>query len=414
MQVRRKDLDYAPFVLSTVALLDCSLLYPRLLTMVSLMRCCETAARRAGDRVRFSDLPDDILVLIYSECTIDEVHTLLLTDRRSRSLIFEYINTIAPAVARATFNHSHNLLSRRPLRYTIRWLDDLVPQQLAAILVDRHRMAHDSMQQRYGIPAEDVEGDVLRARIANGWRFLDQLHRISTKVHEANASNSSIFRIWSSSKGEAVRQMDDLVLERRLAFIASTSVQNAQDYKLMYMLLSSAFRTSISNTGEDHKPWVFDWGGGIDGQRLFRKGSSWLAWFVLAQGPVLFWKQWWTLPHAAPSTRHYIRDCAIEAWTATPRKMVDYRRDHARRIQEAVNNKANVAADFRSVNPIPYFIQYAECRLSRWKNGILPVKETMSHVPFHIEFRCPEEMVQQHQLLLEKGGAQAKTIWARA
>ncbi|KAJ4991222.1 hypothetical protein SVAN01_03350 [Stagonosporopsis vannaccii] len=382
--------------------------------MFSLRRSRKTAAKRTGECVRFTDLPDDILVLIYSECTIDELYALRLTDRRSASLIFEYINTIAPAAARTTFTQSHNLLLHRPLRYTIQWLSDLVPQQLAAILVDRHRMAHDSMQQRYGIPAEDVEGDVLRARIANGWRVLNQLHKISEEVQDSNASDTSKFRICSSRKGETSRQMEDLVLERRLAFIDSMPIQDAQDYKLMFMLLSSAFRTSMTNSGEDHKPWMFDWGSGIDGQRLFRKGSSWLAWFVLAKGPTLFWKQWWTLPHASPSTRHYIRDCAIEAWTATPQKLVDHQRDHARKIQEAVNSKANVAADFQSVNPIPYFTQYAECRLSRWNSGILPVKETMSHVPFHIEFRCPKEMVQQYQLLLGKGAAQTNKTWARA
>lgn len=382
--------------------------------MFSLKRCRKTAAKRTGERVCFTNLPDDIFILVYSKCTIDELRALRLTDRRSRGLILEYINTIAPAAARATFPHSHTLLLHRPLRYTVQWLDDLVSQQLAAILVDRHRMAHDSTQLRYGIPAEDSEGDVLRARIANGWRVLDQLHNISQRVHESNAPDTHRFRIVPSRKAEISRQTEDVVLARRLAFIDSMPIQDAQDYKLMFMLLSSAFRTSIANIGEEHKPWVFDWGSGIDGQRLFRKGSSWLAWFVLAEGPILFWKQWWTLPHASASTRHYIRDRAIEAWTATPQKLIPHQRDHARSIQEAVNNKANVATDFLSVNPIPYFTQYAECRLSRRNRGILPAEETLSHVPFHIEFRCPEELVQQYQQLLEKGAAHANNTSARA
>ncbi|KAJ8108213.1 hypothetical protein OPT61_g8334 [Boeremia exigua] len=277
------------------------------------------------------------------------------------------------------------------------------------------------MQQRYGIPAEDAYGDELRARIANGWRVLDRLQDISRRVHGSDASdgcksvsNRGIRRICPSRKLEVSRQTERLVLERRLAFIESLPVQCAQDYKLMFMLLSSAFRTSISNVGEHHKPWVFDWGSGIDGQRLFRKGSSWLAWFVLAEGSDLFWKQWWTLSHDSPEQKHYIRDRAIQVWTETPQKLADDQREHARSLQEAINNRANVAADFVSVNPIPYFTRYAECRLSRWKSGILPVEETMSHVPFHIEFRCPDEMVQQYQLLLEKGAARTSANSARA
>ncbi|KAH6639303.1 hypothetical protein C7974DRAFT_306036 [Boeremia exigua] len=276
------------------------------------------------------------------------------------------------------------------------------------------------MQQRYGIPAEDTYGDELRARIANGWRVLEQLRNISRKIHRSSASDAGKFgsnldirRIYPSHKLEASRQVEDVILEQRLAFINSMPIQNAKDYKLMFMLLSSAFRTSISNIGEDHKPWVFDWGSGLDGQRLLRKGSSWLAWFVLAEGPDLFWKQWWTLPTDSSSTKHYIRDRAINAWTGTPQKLADHRREHARRIQEAINNKANVATDFVSVNPIVYFTQYAECRLSRWKSGILPVEETLSHVPFHIEFRCPDELVQQYQLLLQKGATQTNHTLAR-
>lgn len=389
--------------------------------MLSLIRCRKAPAPRVTARMCFTDLPDDILILICSQCSIDRLLALRLTDRRLESLISEYISTIAPSVARTTFPRSHNLLLHRPLRYTVRWLKDLVPQQLAAILVDRHRIAHDFTQQRYGIPAEDAYGDELRARVANGWRVLSRLTNISRKIHSLDAPDTSrpasefaLRRLCPSRKFEHDRRKEDQILERRLAYIDSMPSQDTKDYKLMFMLLSSSFRTSISNAGEDHKPWVFDWGNGIDGQRLFRKGTSWLAWFVLAEGPNLFWNQWWTLPNNSSNARNYIRDRAVDAWAATSQKLVDHQRGHAREIQEAINNKADVSGDFISVNPIPYFTQYAECRLSRWKSGILPARETMSHVPFHVEFRCPEELVQQHQTLLQgKQTATTNHIMAR-
>ncbi|KZM25804.1 uncharacterized protein EKO05_0002567 [Ascochyta rabiei] len=389
--------------------------------MFSLTRCRRASAPRVGERMRFAELPDDILILILSACHVDDLLTLRQTSRRARSLISEYTNTIAPSVARTTFPQNHNLLAHRPLRYTVQWLEDLIPRQLAAILVDRHRIAHDFTQQRYGIPAEDTYGDELRARIANGWRVLRRLADIAKTVHSSSApdtwwpaSEFSLRLMCPSRKLEQSRQKEDAILKRRLAYIESIPLQDAKDYKLMFMLLSSSFRTSISNIGEDHKPWVFDWGSGIDGQRLFRKGNSWLSWFVLAEGPDLFWKQWWTLPHNSPSARHYIRDRAVDVWARTPRRLADHQRDHARKIQEAVNNSADVCTDFVSVNPIPYFTQYAECRLARWKGGMLPAKETMSHVPFHVEFRCPEELVQQHKLFLQgKQAANTKHVEAR-
>jgi hypothetical protein len=391
------------------------------LTMFSLTRSRKASAPHVRQRICFTDLPDDILILICSECSIDEIFALRLTDRRFRTLISEYITTIAPSVARATFPYSQNLLRHKPIRYTVQWLEDLIPQQLAAILVDRHRIAHDSTQQRYGIPAEDTQGDELRGRIANGWHVLRQITKISKTVYTSHAPETSraaneftLKLRFPLRKVEHVGQKEDLILERRLAYIESMSPQDAKDYKLMFMLLSSAFRTSLSNIGDNHKPWVFDWGNGIDGQRLLRKGNSWLAWFVLAEGPDLFWKQWWALPHSSSNKRNYIRDHAIDVWADTPRKLADHQRDHARKIQESINHKAGVSTDFVSVNPIPYFTQYAEYRLSRWKAGILPVQETMSHVPFHIEFRCPEELVQQHKIVMEgKEAARANHVMAR-
>jgi hypothetical protein len=388
------------------------------LMMFTLTRCRKTPPKPAAERLQLHDLPDDILILIYSACTVEALVALRLTDRRSKDLISEYINTIAPLAAHTSFPGCSNLLLHRPLRYTVQWLRDLIPCQLAAILVDRHRIAHDSMQQRYGIPAEDTHGDELRARIANGWRVLYRLTSISTFVPHADdpkPTNDLVTRLLCPLRRlDMHRQRDNFVLEQRLKYIDSMPIQDAKDYKLMFMLLSSAFRTSMSNVGEEHKPWAFDWGSGIDGQRLFRKGSSWLAWFVLTEGPGLFYSQWWTLPPDTPETRHYIRDRALAAWMATPHKLVDCQREHARRIQEAINSKAAVSTDFVSVNPIPYFTQYAEHRLAQWKSGRLPPKEILSHVPFHIEFRCPEELLQQYQLLLQdKEDARTNSITAR-
>ncbi|PSN65317.1 hypothetical protein BS50DRAFT_497039 [Corynespora cassiicola Philippines] len=227
----------------------------------------------------------------------------------------------------------------------------------------------------------------------------------------------------SRFKFEVFRQKEDLILKRRLEYIKELPVELARDYKLMFMLLSSAFRTSVSNYGEDFKPWLFDWGCGIDGQRLLRRGNSWLTWFVLHEGPELFWNQWWSLAPELSSTKNHIRDRSIEAWFGktkiTPEDFIrqflpkewndvdekahDIQRDNARTVQKTMEEKAaSGLGDFGAVNPIVYFTQYAERRQSRDELEVAPVAETLSHVNFHVDFRCPEELFQKFCALREK------------
>ncbi|CAI6334882.1 unnamed protein product [Periconia digitata] len=388
---------------------------------------------RPAESPRFNELPEDVLILIFSQCRIDELLALRLTSLRAHSIISEYVASIVPCVARSTFPSSQLLLAplQKPTAYTLAWLQDLIPQQLAAILVDRHRFSHPWSQQRYGIPAEDAYGDALRCRIANGWRVLGQLSNISKHVYGLSAKDilkSAKDLAWkvvhpSRYKFQVFKQREDMILEKRFEYINTLSDNEARDYKLMFMLLSSAFRTSIINHGDDHKPWIFDWSCGIDGQRLLRRGNSWLTWFVLHEGPQLFWQQWWSLPADTLETKNHIRDRSIEAWFGrtkiTPEDFIrqflpdkwndvnekwhDVQRDHASRVQRAVEERAALASDFTPVNPILYFTQYAECRQLREQTGSPVVAtETLSHVPFHIDFRCPEELFQKFCLLREE------------
>jgi hypothetical protein len=374
----------------------------------------------------FDELSVDIWILIFCQCRIDELFALRLTNSKSRNLISEYLATTAPAAARSTFPVSELLLTplADPSLYTIDWLKGLIPRHLASILVDRHRASHDWTQHRYGIPAEDPYGEELRERVANGWRVLRRLSNISRNVyhiHDRTLVRSTKHRAWklvlpSRAEFEVFRQREDMVLKERLEYIERLPQQLARDYKLMFMLLSSAFRTSISNLGDDYKPWIFDWGCGIDGQRLLRKGNSWLTWFVLHEGPDIFWKQWWAQPQM-----NYIRDRSIEAWfgktkitpddfirqflpkewTDVNEKWHDMQRENALKVHKAMDGKAASAfgTSFTLVNPIMYFTQYAECKQLREKSGTPPVIETLSEVPFHVDFRCPEELFQKFCML---------------
>jgi len=399
--------------------------------MPPLMRRKVSPHRQSG-RLCFEALPEDILIIICSQCRVDELFALRLTNSKIRNLISEYISTIAPAVARSTFPLNELLLTQRddPTACTLKWLKELIPQQLAAILVDRHRFSHEWASQRYGIPAEDPYGDVLRARVANGWRVLQRLSKISEDVysmHEKSVLKSTSDLAWkvfhpSRFEFEVFKQREELIAKRRLAYINDLPYEMAKDYKLMFMLLSSAFRTSISNYGDDYKPWIFDWGCGIDGQRSLRRGNSWLTYFVLHEGPRIFWSQWWALDPNLPTTKNYIRDRSIEAWFGktkiTPEDFIaqflpkewndvnekwhDIQRSHASKVQKALEERASSGSiSFAAVNPIAYFTSYAECKKLRDEAGMGPAKETLDGVPFHIDFRCPEELFQKFCTLRE-------------
>lgn len=381
--------------------------------------------RPSGGFNSLTDLPDDILIVTSSQCRIDELFVLRLTCKKLRNLIDEYITTIAPSVARSTFPLCNHLLTRganaaSPLVFQL--LKALIPEQLASILVDRHRVADEWLQSRYGVPAEDAFGDALRSRVASGWQILRHLSNISRQGYGKHARGSrnspaelanKVFRPKHFNL-EALKHVEDTILEIRLEYISQLQPKQAQDYKLMFTLLSSAFSTSISNIGEEHAPWPFDFGGGIDGQRELRKGKTWLSWYVLAEGPDLFWQQWWSLPHSDTSTKNYIRDRAIKGFNITPQKLSDHQRTLAHTFQEAVNKRALLESEFDQSNPIRYFVKYAEYRLRRRQAGFPPAKEILEHVPFLVAFRCPEEVVKQHEAVEEERNmSRASQPWPR-
>jgi len=372
-------------------------------------------------------LPDDVLILIISQCRIDDVLSLRLTDRKLSALILAYITTISPAVARRTFPNSVRLLTRPPNGYTFAWLKGLIPEQLAAVLVDRHRFAHDwGTDNRYGIPAEDPFGDELRTRVATGWHVLQKLSVISQEVYKLKPGGLGLstkelgLAIFSPTrfKFALAEARERLVLERRLAHIESLSESAAKDYKLMFLLLSSVFRMSlVTNYIEDYVPWIFDWGYGIDGQRLLRRGNSWMTWFILHEGPFLFWQQWCVQDPLNPNSKNFIRNKSLQTWlgkdSAATKFTPDFppdewkdanekehalQRDSAYKVQLTMERQTGTQ-DLLAANPIPFFTRYSECRRLRYHDGTPEPDETLTDVPFHVEFRCPEALSRRYAVL---------------
>jgi hypothetical protein len=380
--------------------------------MLSLSRR-KPAQQQAVAPDSLAELPDDVLILICPQCRIDELFQLRLTSAKIRGLIDEYMTTIAPSVARSTFPLSEHLLSIHANSVTpptLQSLKALIPEQLAYILVDRHRIADEWLQLRYGIPAEDAFGDELRNRVANGWCIFRDLsncaRRQDGEVTKETRSSRAEFanRVFRPTqfKFEALKHTEDMLLRRRLEYVRKLDPKHAQDYKLMFTLLSAAFSTSISNIGDKHEPWPFDFGGGIDGQRELRKGETWLSWYILGEGPDLFWQQWWSLPHDDPSTPNYIRDRAIAAFRNTLAGLANHQRNLAHTLQNAINEQTVLEGSFSASEVIQYFSRYAKHRLRRRDAGLPPANEILGHVSFLVNFRCPEEVAKRHAAVMEE------------
>jgi hypothetical protein len=76
-------------------------------------------------------------------------------------LIGRFISTIAPSVVRVTSPHSKQVLKHMHDEefFDHRELRSLVPNRLAAILVNKHRIAYQDTHLYYGISAEAPGGD---------------------------------------------------------------------------------------------------------------------------------------------------------------------------------------------------------------------------------------------------------------
>lgn len=138
--------------------------------------------------MRLDDLPDDILIPIFSTCDIDSFFAIRLVSRSLRVVADSYIRTIAPGVARTTFPNATSLLKTPKDGYSLRWLSNLIPEHLASIVLDKDKLRRHCYTNAgfpYGIPCEYEGPEAVhwRRRIANGWRMIQRSHLISRDVY---------------------------------------------------------------------------------------------------------------------------------------------------------------------------------------------------------------------------------------
>jgi hypothetical protein len=363
-----------------------------------------TLPNRATESSQSPHLPYDILIEIAHHCRIDELHAMTQVSTQMRGLIDRYITTIAPSVARVTFPDNPRILKHMHDQefFDHRELRKLIPHQLAAVLVNRHRIAYEDGNPCYGIPAEAPGGDFLRGRVAEGWHILRKFHLISRDVQASYTEDELAQQDRQSPRYslDACKMREDVIQQRRLDYVFDVAgtcgnVEKVREYILLTTLLPSVFSMSKANIGDEYEPWIFDGGDSYDPLRAFRDGESWLSWFVLAEGTDVFWAQWWSLPQDL--AQNYIARRAVDIYKALDPALIDYQRMLMRRLHEAIRDAGGFKGhDAGNLKPHLHF-PYGHIG---WFNKRYRARETLQDVPFLAKFQCPDGVEEPHPFII--------------
>ncbi|KAG9194291.1 hypothetical protein G6011_04326 [Alternaria panax] len=353
----------------------------------------KTPLNQATESSQSPRLPWNVLIEIAHHCRLDELRALTMVSTQMRDLIDYHIPTIAPAVADVTFPHCERVLLHKYDRCTVFYhgqLQELISHQLAAILVNKHRIAYEDGLPCYRIPAEAPGGDSLRKRVAKGWDILRELYLISQDVRRSYTEDELAQQNQQSPRYSlnACKMKEDVVQQRRLDYVHGLCSYQVRDYILLTTLLPCVSSMSKAKLGEEYEPWIFDGGDSFDALRSFRDGITWLSWFVLAEGLHIFWAQWWSLP--ADLARHYIARRAVDTYKALDPALIDYQRMLTKRLHDVICDVGEYKMhDYGNLKPHLYFPYVAK--------GKRPLRdyrarETLQHVPFLAQFRCPDDV----------------------
>lgn len=360
------------------------------------------------------NLPDDILLLVIEHCDIASFCHLRLACHSTNELINVYWGKLIPCIATSNYPGAPRLLTNEPPDgiWSLHWLSRIRFKYLATILIDRLRTSYLTNDEGivYHIPASAPEGDVLRARLANGWLLL---HRISIALHEANLAKHRLklvhrLRIRANMGDKFGTRRDALLYYDRIQRIAkllrTVSEKDAADFLILWELLHWVFwsdRDGFAAGGgrqarqRRNAAEFFDWGSPL---RYGTTTGSWTDWLMLYYGPELFWLQWSGGRSSNGGEVAVAKQLMLKEWREREPKQIDGERNTAKMIMKLV---AKVCAhrlllEFGAgVYPLArvYFDDYLrqteslKSETSHLEFKQVEVRTAMDNVPFIIDFR---------------------------
>jgi hypothetical protein len=337
--------------------------------------------------VHIHQLPDDVLISIFQQTWLPTFLSLRRSSKSLYELVNSYITAIVPSVARNTFRDTTpRILNRAPAngKRDIEWLLQLIPEYLAAVILDRHATSMGALS-RQTIPAADELGDGFRARVADGFRVMMELSRIAKEVYDMpqreveklavnvpkyirrlRLAQQSAGSNWYLPKREPVahndrprllqrakatatsaasqaliskpsrliKQRESIITERRITYLHSIWITRPTNFSVTYAILSQAFFANYDPNFGDQHPFFnpigkvidfFDWGSPLH-TRVYH-GNSWVTWWILHEGPLTFWHQWCP-PVCYDEDRHdYIRGRLLSDWDRRSEEQIGNERD---------------------------------------------------------------------------------------
>jgi hypothetical protein len=349
---------------------------------------------------RIHDIPDDILILVFSYFDIDTLLATRLVCTAFQFVIHNYIKTIAPRVAQNTLPDCKLLLVAPKEGYSLRWLRSRIPVQLATVALDKDKLRRYPYLNSgfpYGIPSESdcEEAELCRADVANGWRVLRSLHLISAGVYAKSddeikeliayrkASKSSRIRQswrdvssmfsarikhstkhmsgakYEKSPGDTtadnldcttidnVHRREFIVLDKRLAFIERLPDKDLRCYTYLWRILMWTFRPYRKPNGfafgtrrqpyEDEPVLAPSTSSMISD---IPQGCSWLNWYILFVGPDPFRRQWHLIPsYHIPHHPNVIRNMIWRARAARTPLQIEVEREYVSKFELALRKR---------------------------------------------------------------------------
>jgi hypothetical protein len=369
----------------------------------------------------------DLLLHIVLQSDLDTLLHLRLTSRSFKDLIQAYESTIVRRVARNTFPQSKRLLlvASTKRHYNLKWLLDLKLRQLAAIAVDKHRWEH-KLRVADGAAAEDPVGDELRERVFKGFRILRMFANIArdaesvpldelplpqlaiTAQHEHSKSfhvvqrsvphyrrksliTSTAYCIskrWSQAQestrlallsSDMIREWrkELWILETRENVLRELWPENACYFQDMFFFVRAAF--SRMDKQDKH----FDW----DEKGYKQLDDSWVSWYILREGPRLFWEQWWV--NRDQTEARPIVEEVEDAWDSRPSVLAKMERESCRRLFETLVELARDAYPLNSglsrPQPWTFFTEYGRAFERRLRAVESHPQEILDRVSFHVD-----------------------------
>ncbi|KAK6066290.1 hypothetical protein SCUP234_12172 [Seiridium cupressi] len=278
-------------------------------------------------------LPDEIILCICQHLPCQDFFQLGSANHRLHAITQSCGKGTASAIAYSTYPDA-DLLFDQAKGIGFDGLKTLVSGYLSLVLVTKRRYGLTMWNHRFCV--QDTFRPELRARVAPGWEVLAHLSAISRAIYRIPVAQlphrglmdflldlpkMHLPRNATAVKLNSILQRERLVLRQRIDYIRSLDAKRIESYRLLLALV--------------YDPFVVD-GGLMDfvstaNRRHLESGNSWLNWFILHEGPLMLWQQWYY-----GRERDFVKNKSLQAWRSRSLAQITIERQALEQLQKVL------------------------------------------------------------------------------